>query len=364
MDQNELKYWLGISAIEAIGPRRFVRILSRFKPAASFFQASLSDLINVGFSLAVAQKIVADRARLDLDFLVEQLIEEGIRVIDYQDEEYPALLKEIYDYPPLLYIRGQLAAADKFSIAVVGSRKPTIYGQQTTAEIVRGLVANQVTVISGLAFGIDSIAHQATLAAGGRTIAVLGTGLDWHSVYPAANRNLIKEIVAAGGAIISEFPCGMPGHRQNFPQRNRLISGLGLGTVVVEAAEDSGALITAQSALDQNREVFALPGSIYSPNSVGPNNLIKQGAKLITGAGEILEALNLGQVKNYITNRQVLAETPTEAVILSLLSKEPVHIDELVAQSGLIISVVNSVLVMMEMKGKVKNLGNQMYVST
>jgi DNA processing protein len=213
-----------------------------------------------------------------------------------------------------------------------------------------------------LALGIDSLAHRATIEAGGKTIAVLGSGLDWRSIYPSENKKLVESIVASGGAVLSELPCGMAPHKSNFPLRNRLISGLSLGTLVVEAGEKSGALITAQTALEQNREVLAVPGNIFSGTAMGVNNLIKAGARLVTSVNDVLETLNLTLIKEHVTMREVKPESPEEELILSLLSQEPLHIDQLILWSGLPSQVINSTLLMMEIKGKIKDVGGKRYV--
>ena len=244
----------------------------------------------------------------------------------------------------------------------MGTRKYSSYGQQAVEYIVKDLVRNNLTIVSGLALGIDALAHQAALAAGGKTVAVLGSGLDKQNIYPSQNRYLVNKIMETGGSVISEFPLGTPPLRYNFPQRNRLISGLSLGTLIIEAGEKSGALITAAYALEQNREVFAVPGSIHSLVSAGPNKLIKEGARVVTSASDIIETLNLTQATAYISAKKIMPEGENEKKIASLLSFEPIHIDELVRASGLDTAAANSTLVIMEMKGMIKNLGGMYYI--
>lgn len=362
MEKQKVKFWLGITAISTIGPVRFKKIINYFADPADFFRASLGDLLAAGISQQASEQILIERNQLNLDALLEQVEWEEIKIVTFLDEEYPAILKEIYDFPPLLYVRGNLRADEGSIVAVVGARQPTNYGQDITTQLATALANAGVTIVSGLARGIDSIAHSAASKAGGRTIAVLGSGLDWRSIYPSENRRLAEEIIAAGGAVISEFPCGSPPHRQHFPQRNRIIAGLSLGTLVVEAAEGSGALITAKCALDYNREVWAVPGSIYSPLSFGPNNLLKQGAKVVTSANDILESLNLNLIKEIKLEVKVTAEGPEEEALLPLLSQEPVHIDQLILTSGLSREAVNSALVIMEIKGKIKDIGGKRYI--
>ncbi|MFA6533746.1 MAG: DNA-processing protein DprA [Patescibacteria group bacterium] len=363
MTKEELKYWVGLSAIKDIGPVRFKKIINYFSSLRDFFSCGKVDLLRAGLSETMADKIISSRGQLDLEAIWQRLKKEEIQLVTFLDPEYPALLKEIYDFPPILYLRGAPLAATDLAIAVVGTRLSTAYGEYMTNELVRGLVQGGVTVVSGLARGIDSSAHQATLRAGGKTVAVLGSGLDWRSIYPRENKKLVEEIMAGGGTVISEFPCGMPPHRQNFPLRNRLLSGLSRGVLVVEAGEKSGALITAKCALDQNREVFAVPGDVSRPTAFGPNFLIKQGARAVTEVNDILEALNLALPKTAVV-RPAAPEpsSPEEAKILSCLSIEPTQIDQLILQSGLASQTVSAVLAIMEMAGKVKEVGGQRYV--
>lgn len=353
---------VGLNNIDSVGAIRLRRLLNHFGTAERAWSADLASLITGGIEENVANKIIFERDKLDLELLWEKILIEKIGLITIFDVDYPKLLKEIYNPPILLYLRGAFEPRDEFAVAVVGTRKVTSYGAQVAGDIARPLAKNGVTIISGLALGVDTLAHEAALDVGGRTIAVIGSGLDWRSIYPIENRFLAERIVDAGGMIISEFPLGMPPLKQNFPLRNRIISGLSLGTVVIEAGESSGALLTANIALEQNREVFAVPGSIYNRNAVGPNELIKKGAKLVSGAPDILESLNLNMAASFVEAQKISADSPEEEKILQFISKEPIHVDDLVRQTGLASPAVNATLVLMEMKGKVKNLGGQMYV--
>ncbi len=326
------------------------------------YQATSNDLIQAGLEENIVTEFMAARANIDPNKIIDNLTRENIKVITIDDQSYPKLLAEIYSPPPLLYWKGTFAKNDEFSLAVVGTRKYTSYGQQATENIVQELAANNITIVSGLAYGIDSLAHNACLSAGGRTVAVLGSGLDQQSIYPTANRYLVKKIVDAGGLVLTEFPLYTPPLRHNFPQRNRIISGLALGTLVVEAEEKSGALITARFSLEQNREVFAVPGNVYSPVSAGANNLIKQGAKAVTSAADILEALDLTRVISYIDSKKIIPESAEEKLIITHLNHEPTHVDELIRLTKLDTSLINSTLTLMEMKGMVKNLGGMQYV--
>jgi DNA processing protein len=255
-----------------------------------------------------------------------------------------------------------LEAFDGFTLAVVGARKYSTYGAQVTEKLIRELAFNKLTIVSGMALGIDTLAHTAAINAGGKTIAVIGSGLDQQNIYPSQNRYLADKIQAHGGLILSEYPIGTMPLKHHFPQRNRIISGLSSATLVIEAAEKSGALITAFHALEQNREVFAVPGSIYSGTSEGTNRLISMGAKLVTSAKDIIETLNLADAASYIENKKVIADTNEEKLILDRLSYEAIHIDELKQLTKLDTSIINSTLTIMEMKGMVKNLGNMQYV--
>lgn len=361
MNQEELKYWVGFSLFSRLGPIRFKRLYQHFSDLKTAWQANLSKLISSGLDQGLAEEIISKRSEIDLNLEWEKLEKEKIKVITIKDKDYPKLLKEIYDPPPLLYYQGILEE-DEFSLAVVGTRKIGLYGKQVTSQIVKDLALNGITIISGLALGIDALAHQTTLAVKGRTIAVLGSGLDWQNIYPAENRYLVKNIIENKGLVISEYPIGTLPLKYHFPYRNRIISGLCLGTLVVEAPLDSGALLTAKYALEQNREVFAIPGDIYHQNSEGTNNLIKMGAKLVSTASDILEALNLTQATDFIASKEIIPDTKEEEILLKIISYEPVHVDKLIQASKLNTSVVNSTLIMMEMKGKVKNIGGNYYV--
>jgi len=248
---------------------------------------------------------------------------------------------------------------DRWAVAVVGTRRVTAYGRQVVERLVPELSRAGVTIVSGLARGIDGVAHRVALASGGRTLAVLGSGLD--RMYPTEHAALAREIVGQG-AVLSEFPLGTPPDALNFPRRNRIISGLAMGTLVVEAGSTSGALITADFALEQGRDVFAVPGSILSPASDGPNRLIKEGAKPVTCAQDILEELNLTAVAQHEAVREALPENDTETALLRLLSQEPLHVDELGRTAALPVAEVSSALTMLELKGLVRQVGGMNYV--
>lgn len=356
-----LKYWLPFSYFGKFGPVRFRKILQFFPSMAEAYRASAADLMQAGIEEKYAAEFVSLRPELVPDKLMEEVLAAGIKIVPVTSENYPKRLKEIYDAPALLYVRGELRD-DEWPLAVVGTRKITSYGRIITPKIVGELAKQGIAVVSGLAFGVDALAHATTLENGGRTVAVLGSGIDDKTIYPAQNLDLARRIIASGGAVISEFPPGTPPLKQNFPHRNRIISGLSLGVLVVEADLESGSLITAKLALDQNRDVFAIPGSVLSPSSAGPHNLIKMGAKLVASAADILEALNLTEAMSFSESKKIIPDTPNEAKLLAHMSFEPAHIDKLVVLSGLEAAVVGSTLTFMEMKGKVLNLGGMNYV--
>jgi len=281
-------------------------------------------------------------------------------VMTWEDSDYPRRLKEINQAPPVLFVNGSINVEDDWAVAVVGTRRVTAYGRQVTAEIARFLAQNGVTVVSGLARGVDAIAHQTAIQAGGRTIAVLGNGVD--VVYPPEHRKLASEI-ALQGALLSDYPIGTPPDGVNFPPRNRIISGLSLATVVVEAGETSGALITAEFAVEQGREVFAVPGSILTPQSEGTNHLIEQGARPLLKMAEILDVLKLEQIPEKQLTRKLNPTNAVEKNLLSCLSQDPMHVDELSSLSGLPINEVSATLTMMELKGMVTQVGGMHYVA-
>jgi DNA processing protein len=295
-----------------------------------------------------------------LDACLAQAQKAGITILTWESAAYPAYLREIPTAPPVLYLQGELQEIDRLGVAVVGTRRLTAYGRQVTRDIVSGLVRNGVTIISGLARGIDAVAHQAALDAGGRTIAVLGSGLD--CIYPAENRSLVKEIISGRGAVISEYGLGVQPEAKNFPPRNRVISGLSLGVIVVEAGKRSGALITANFALEQGRDVFAVPGNINSVASKGPNRLIQDGAKLVTCADDVLDELNLQMVVEQTAVQLLLPETAEEAALLAHLNYNPIHVDELGRATGFPTNLVSSTLTMMELKGMVQQTGGMSYI--
>ena len=356
---KDIQYWVGFSFITNIGRMRLGRLENHFGNLENAWKANSAELTRAGLDAASVRSVVERRPRLDLDSEMERLERNGVGVFTWRDDGYPARLREIHDYPPIIYVKGAILPDDEWSLAVVGTRRASTYGRQVAEEIVTDLARNRITIVSGLARGIDTVAHRAALAAGGRTIAVCGRGLD--VIYPAENTSLAQTILEHG-ALISEHPLGTKPRPEYFPRRNRIMSGICLGVLVVEADIGSGALITAGTALEQNREVLAVPGSILAPGCRGTNRLIQEGAKLVHDCGDVLEELNLGSVAQQLELAEIVPESDTEAALARELSAEPKHIDEVCRDSGLPVATVSSTLAMMEIRGMVKSVGNMKYV--
>ncbi len=357
---SDIKYWVGFNNIPGIGRVRLAHLVSYFGSLEPAWRASPGELRRAGVDSAALRAITQWRDKISPDDEMEKLQKYHVEVLTCNDAAYPRRLKEIYDYPPVLYVRGTLLPEDEWCLAVVGTRRATVYGKQITEEIVTDLARSRITIVSGLARGIDTIAHRSALEAGGRSLAVFACGLD--IVYPNENENLARDIMAHG-ALLSEYPLGARPRAENFPRRNRILSGLSLGVLVTEADEDSGALITAADAIEQNREVFAVPGSILSPASRGTNRLIqKSEAKLVRTYTDVLEELNLMTVARQIEMRELLPESETESALLHHIGAEPSHIDEVCRKSGLPAATVSGTLAMMELKGLVKQVGAMNYV--
>ncbi len=358
---SEDKYWLGFNLVKGIGPAKVQALLSYFEDIETAWHADDAQLKMLGVDKRSRSNLLQARATLDLDEELEKVHAKHITLLTWDSAEYPHYLREVDSPPPVLYVVGSLEDIDRWAVAVVGTRRVTPYGRQVTQELVSGLVRSGVTIVSGLARGIDAIAHKAALDYGGRTIAVLGSGPD--NIYPPEHRDLARQIVRGRGAVISDYPLGTQPDGKNFPPRNRIISGLSLGVVVVEAGARSGASITAQFALEQGREVFAVPGNINRPASQGTNRLIQQGsAKLVTNANDILEELNLSMVFEHSAAKQALPDTAEEAALFEHLSAEPVHVDALSRATGLSSQEVSSTLTLLELKGVVRQVGGMNYV--
>ena len=356
---DELKYWVGFSRIPGIGKVRIAHLKEHCGSLQNAWKAPEDDLRQAGLDSRSIEALVTLRPKISLDAEMEQLKRHSVKAFACEDVCYPARLKEIYDYPPVIYVKGDLPSQDEPCLALVGTRRPTIYGRHATEEIVADLIRSKITIISGLARGIDSIAHRTALDTGGKTIAVFASGLD--IVYPGENAKLAQAI-SEHGALISEYPLGVKPRTEYFPLRNRIMSGLSLGVLVIEAREKSGALITAHQAIEQNREVFAIPGSIFSPTSTGTNRLIQEGAKLVHNYTDILEELNIPVPEQQLEIAEFLATNESEAIILKEINSEPKHIDEICRNSGLTMPEVSSILAMLELKGAARQVGNMSYV--
>jgi DNA processing protein len=356
---NDLRYWVGFNKVTGIGAVRLQALLDRFGDVETAWKASAQDLRSAGLDERSVENLLRARSELGLDAEMEKLARCHVQVITWADANYPRNLREVYAPPPILYVRGEIVAQDEYAVAVVGTRRASVYGKEAARMIAEGLAQAGVTVVSGLAMGIDSVAHQVCIEAGGRTIAVLGCGVD--VTYPAQNARLAAQIIEQG-ALVSEYALGSRPDARNFPPRNRIISGLSLGTVVVEADMGSGARITADFACEQGRDVFAVPGNIFARGCQGTNRLIQEGAKMVCSVSDILEELNLTMVGEQAQLRAAIPENPTEAALLAHLSAEPVHVDELGRAVGLPIAQVSSTLALMELKGMVRQVGGMNFV--
>lgn len=356
---SDTKYWVGFTLIPGMGRVRLGLLERHFGDMERAWRAGAADLEAAGLDRRSISSVVAGRARISPDDEMERLERHRVRALTLKDEEYPARLKEIYDPPPVLFVKGALAPDDEWSVAVVGTRRPTYYGREVAGQLAADLARNAITIVSGLARGIDAIAHRAAIDAGGRTIAVFGCGLDM--VYPSEHANLAREVMEHG-ALVSEQPLGTQPRAANFPRRNRIMSGMSLGVLVVEAGIKSGALITARLALEQDREVFAVPGSVLSEVSRGANRLIQEGAKLVQEARDVLEELNLTMAVQHREVKEAIGASAEEALLLKHISAEPTHIDEVGRRAGLPISAVSSTLAQMELKGMVRQVGGMNYI--
>ncbi len=349
---EDLIDWLTLRAVRGVGNRLFIELIKRFGEPQNVFKASRAELMEVDrVDQGLASRIFGQKPTQDVITDLRLVRENGAKLVSFLNPDYPPLLREIHDPPPLLYIYGNLRSAPPI-IAIVGSRNATSYGCSVTTRLSGDLAARGFVVASGMARGIDSAAHAGALSAGGETIAVLGCGLG--TVYPAENKKLFQRI-CNHGAVISEFPFLAPPEAHHFPIRNRIISGLSLGTVIVEATHKSGSLITARLAAEQGREVFAVPGSVASFKSMGTHSLIKEGAKLVEHVNDIIDELNIAHEMPAMasTGTPPLKMTPKEEKVLNELTPYPTHIDNLVRQLSLPVGEVSSLLLHLELKGLV-----------
>lgn len=353
----EQAYWVGFHHVKFIGPARLRRLLDTFGSLERAWHASPTELRRCLEERSI-RELLETRATLDLPATMAGLQQTGARVTVLADDGYPALLREIPAPPPVLYYRGELIETDRNAVAIVGTRRMTPYGREMTVRISGELARAGVTIVSGLARGVDGVAHQAALDAGGRTIAVLGSGVN--KIYPPEHRKLAQRI-AEQGAVLSDYVPDTPPDGVNFPPRNRIISGLSLAVVVIEAPDRSGALITVDFAADHGRDVFAVPGPVNSPNSSGCNRLLREGARLVRSADDILEDLHISRTGEPLPVQSSLPVSDEDRRLLSVMTSAPQHIDDLAALSDYPVTEVSSRLMMLELQGLVRNAGAQHY---
>jgi DNA processing protein len=352
-------YWVGFNYVKGIGAVRTRAILDHFGDLETAWNAPIESFAELGIPSKTIENIQLTRNQFDLQKIWDNLLKKDIKLITWEDEIYPRRLKEIDQPPPVLYMRGEIKAEDDWAVAVVGTRRITVYGRQVTEDLAAFLAINGVTVVSGLARGVDSTAHSIAIKNDGRTLAVLGCGID--QIYPPENKKLIEEIVQKG-AILSEFPPGTPPDANNFPQRNRIISGLSQAVVIVEAGETSGALITATFAAEQGREVFAVPGNILAPQSKGCNRLIREGAHPYLKPQDVLELLNLEQVQEYKQARLLMPGDEIESRLIEVMENDILPIDEITSRAGLTADKVSAALTILELKGMVRQVEGTSYM--
>ncbi len=357
---DDKKYWVGFNLIKGIGAVRMQALINHFDDLESAWKAAPIDLADAGLSRKLIERIVLARDQVDLEKVWARIEAQGIKILTWKDQAYPQRLKEIEQPPPVIYVRGDYLPEDLYAVAIVGTRRVTSYGRQITEELSSYLASNGITVVSGLARGVDAVAHQTALKAGGRTIGVLGSGVD--KIYPPEHRSLAQQMIEQG-AIVSDYAPGTPPDASNFPPRNRIISGLSLAVVVVEAGETSGALITAEFAAEQGREIFAVPGSILAPQSKGTNKLIQKGALPLLSINDLMQALNLTRMGEHKSARKIIPADETERRVMGILGSEPLHVDEIRNQTELPIEKVSATLALMELKGMVRQVGGMNYVA-
>jgi len=356
-------YWIAFNQVSGIGPSRLSALLAICETIEAAWKAPIHQLKAAGLDRRSLENLLSARRRVDLAVEWERVQRSGVTVLTWDDADYPASLRRAPHAPPVLFVRGTLQNEDRWAVAVVGTRRASAYGREVAHTLATELARNGITVVSGLALGIDAVAHQAALDAGGRTLAVLGSGVD--QLYPQQNRTLGEAITHQGG-VISEYALGTRPEARNFPPRNRIISGLSRGVVVVEAGTRSGALITAKFALEQGREVFAVPGSIFHPGSAGCNQLISNGATPLLSVdemiGDILGELNMTRVQAQASVAKRVPADPMEQALLDQLSNQPSHVDDIVRQSAISAQQVSGLLTIMELKGLVRQVGTMRYV--
>jgi DNA processing protein len=358
------RYWIGLTLISNLSPRKFHILLDNFSSPQEIWETPLARLKEIPGFAESAQTFCAHREKANVDNALEQIAQLGLTVVTLADAQYPEPLRAIADPPPVLYLRGEYIEKDKLAVAIVGTRRATPYGRRVAQQFAQELGRLGFTIVSGLAEGIDTVAHRGALKANARTIAVMGSG--FARLYPQSNQKLLEEIVSCGCAM-TEFAPEVTPDQWTFPQRNRIISGLSRGVLVVEAPGDSGALITARCALEQSREVFAVPGPITSESHRGCHKLLKEGAKLVEGVVDILEEFKdlraLFQVrKEKPAPSQKPMLSPLEAKIFSVLEFEPTHFDEIVSKTGLSVGEVSEGLLTLTLQGLAQEIEGKRYL--
>lgn len=359
--KRTMKYLNALNKISGLGARKMQILLNFFETGENIWSSDLENLKKSGVGEKLAEKIFLEKNNINPNEEWERLSKENIQLLTLGNPDYPKLLKEIPNPPYLLYTKGSFDFNLSPAVAIVGSRRYTAYGSQIALSLAKALASSNITVVSGMALGIDSFAHRGALENYGKTVAVLGNSLDDENIYPRNNFNLSREIISSG-ALISEYPIETKAGVLTFPARNRIIAGLTLGTIVIEAGEKSGSLITAGMALEYNREIFSVPGSIFSPLSFGTNNLIKNGARVVTGIKDILEELDLAKETSAKENVPRNPTNKNEEILLKILSTDPLHIDNIAKLAKLQTAMCSGTLSMMEIKGWVKNIGGQNYI--
>lgn len=362
--RDDIAPWLALARVKGLGCVSFKKLVARFGDPTKAFSAAPSELAAIdGLQREAVDGLVGFSQWAEVDDELRRIRHAGIALVRYTDSDYPARLRAIADPPPLLYVKGSFAASDERAMAIVGSRSASVYGRRVARDLARGLASYGFTVVSGLARGIDGMAHESALHSGGRTVAVLGSGVE--RAYPPEHDNLYHRI-AEQGAVISEFPIGTKPMAFNFPARNRLISGLSLGVVVVEATEKSGSLITASLAIDQGREVFAVPGEVGSSRSRGAHRLIRQGAKLVESVDDIIEEIAPQLARREIAGKQEVRRLPQDSSsavqkVFAILQEGSLQVDEIIERSGLVPAEVLGILLDLELQGYLRQLPGKVY---
>lgn len=353
------EYLVALYAFTDFGPARINLLVSYFKSAKNVWNAQVVELLEVGLRKTTVEKFVLHRNTFDFEGYFEKLEKFNIKYITKNDKSYPNNLKELDNAPVVLYYIGNLSKNDDNAVSIVGSRKMTSYGKEVAEKFSQELAGYGITIVSGLARGIDTVAHRSVLSVGGRTLAVIASGLD--TIYPPENIGLAREIVKKGSAIFSEYPLGYPALPTNFPSRNRIVSGLSKAVIVIEGLKKSGTLLTASHAAEQGRAVFAVPGQITSPLSEAPHFLLQNGAKLAVSSKDILDELDLQVKVDKDKVSQVLPESEEEKHLWNILEREPLHLDEIARMSKVQVSKVSSTLMTMCLKGMIKDIGGGVY---